>query len=112
VTWYLYRCRWPVPGPEDNERNKADTDAGGGIQASGTLQFLNIGEKLTIVGLFAQIVFFGIFIVVATIFQSASAATAPPKRLHEQPSGADTYTPSIGDLASSCSGPSSVWSST
>lgn len=41
---------------------------GGGIQAGGTLTFLNIGEKLIIVGLFAQIAFFGIFIIVAIVF--------------------------------------------
>jgi hypothetical protein len=41
---------------------------GGGIQGGGTLQLLNIGEKLIIVGLFAQIVFFGIFCCVAMTF--------------------------------------------
>lgn len=44
-------------------------DSGGGIQAAGTLDFLNLGEKIIIAGLFAQIVFFGFFIVVAIIFQ-------------------------------------------
>lgn len=41
---------------------------GGGIQAIGTLSALHIGEKIIIVGLFVQIVFFGIFIVVAGSF--------------------------------------------
>ncbi|KAL6825832.1 RTA1 like domain-containing protein [Trichoderma sp. SZMC 28015] len=43
--------------------------AGGGIQAAGTLDFLNLGEKIIIAGLFAQIAFFGFFIVVAITFQ-------------------------------------------
>ncbi|PON30869.1 hypothetical protein TGAM01_v200289 [Trichoderma gamsii] len=43
--------------------------AGGGIQAAGTLEFLNLGEKIITAGLFAQIVFFGFFIVVAIVFQ-------------------------------------------
>ncbi|KAL1884034.1 hypothetical protein Daus18300_000143 [Diaporthe australafricana] len=42
--------------------------AGGGIQAAGTLEMLHIGEKIIIVGLFSQIVFFGFFIVVAITF--------------------------------------------
>lgn len=44
-------------------------DSGGGIQAAGTLDFLNLGEKIIIAGLFAQIVFFGLFVVVAITFQ-------------------------------------------
>lgn len=43
--------------------------SGGGIQAAGTLDSLNLGEKIIIAGLFAQIVFFGFFIVVAITFQ-------------------------------------------
>lgn len=43
--------------------------SGGGIQAAGTLSFLNLGERIIIAGLFAQIVFFGFFIVVAITFQ-------------------------------------------
>ncbi|KAI0835138.1 RTA1-domain-containing protein [Hypoxylon sp. FL0890] len=41
---------------------------GGGIQAGGTLDLFNIGEKIIIVGLFMQIVFFGLFIVSAVLF--------------------------------------------
>ena len=41
---------------------------GGGIQAGGTLALLNLGEKIIIVGLFLQVVFFGIFITVATVW--------------------------------------------
>lgn len=70
--WFPSCCKWPVRKPKKRSReraSRADTGTGGGIQAGGTLQFLNIGEKLIIVGLFAQIVFFSIFIVVATVFQ-------------------------------------------
>lgn len=41
---------------------------GGGIQSAGSLELLHVGEKIIIVGLFIQLVFFGIFIVVAAIF--------------------------------------------
>lgn len=43
---------------------------GGGIQAAGTLELLQIGEKLIIVGLFIQIAMFGFFIAVAVTFQA------------------------------------------
>ncbi|KAK3670457.1 hypothetical protein LTR78_009698 [Recurvomyces mirabilis] len=41
---------------------------GGGIQAGGTISSLNLGEKIIIVGLFLQVIFFGIFITVATVW--------------------------------------------
>ncbi|OTA67978.1 RTA1-domain-containing protein [Hypoxylon sp. EC38] len=41
---------------------------GGGIQAGGTLDLFNIGEKIIIVALFIQIAFFGFFIVSAVVF--------------------------------------------
>ncbi|PSN66366.1 RTA1-domain-containing protein [Corynespora cassiicola Philippines] len=41
---------------------------GGGIQAAGSLSLLHTGEKVIIVGLFLQLLFFGIFILVAGIF--------------------------------------------
>lgn len=41
---------------------------GGGIQAAGTLQTMEIGEKIIIAGLFAQILFFGFFVVVAGLW--------------------------------------------
>ena len=41
---------------------------GGGIQAGGTLDLYDIGEKVIIVGLFMQIAFFGFFIVASFIF--------------------------------------------
>ncbi|KAF2848590.1 RTA1 like protein, partial [Plenodomus tracheiphilus IPT5] len=41
---------------------------GGGIQAAGSLSMLHTGEKIIIVGLFLQLLFFGFFIVVAGLF--------------------------------------------
>ncbi|KAL2698061.1 hypothetical protein AAEP93_010771 [Penicillium crustosum] len=42
--------------------------AGGGIQSSGSLDSMKAGERIIIVGLFVQIIFFGFFIVVAGLF--------------------------------------------
>ncbi|KAJ6098470.1 hypothetical protein N7467_000005 [Penicillium canescens] len=42
--------------------------AGGGIQSSGSLNSMKTGERIIIVGLFVQIIFFGFFIVVAVLF--------------------------------------------
>jgi len=44
--------------------------AGGGIMASGTITALQTGEKLIIAGLCLQLVWFGFFVVVASIFHS------------------------------------------
>ncbi|KAH8197838.1 hypothetical protein TruAng_007985 [Truncatella angustata] len=41
---------------------------GGGIQAAGTLELYELGEKTILVGLFVQICMFGIFIVSAIVF--------------------------------------------
>lgn len=41
---------------------------GGGIQAAGTLELYNIGEKIIIAGLFVQIVIFGFFVVSSVLF--------------------------------------------
>lgn len=41
---------------------------GGGIQAAGTLELYNIGEKIIIAGLFVQIVVFGFFIITTILF--------------------------------------------
>ncbi|KAK3290354.1 RTA1 like protein-domain-containing protein [Chaetomium fimeti] len=43
---------------------------GGGIQAAGTLEFYDIGEKIIIVGLFIQIFIFGFFLVTTVVFHS------------------------------------------
>ncbi|CRL23250.1 RTA1 like protein [Penicillium camemberti] len=42
--------------------------AGGGIQSSGSLDGMKTGERIIIIGLFVQIIFFGFFIVVAGLF--------------------------------------------
>jgi hypothetical protein len=41
---------------------------GGGIQAAGSLDMYNIGEKIIIAGLFVQIVVFGFFLVTTVMF--------------------------------------------
>ncbi len=41
---------------------------GGGIQAGGTFEMYNMGEKIIIAGLWVQIVVFGFFVVVSAIF--------------------------------------------
>ncbi|KAH6855348.1 RTA1 like protein-domain-containing protein [Chaetomium sp. MPI-CAGE-AT-0009] len=43
---------------------------GGGIQAAGTLELYDIGEKIIIVGLFIQIFMFGFFLVTTVVFHS------------------------------------------
>ena len=43
---------------------------GGGIQASGTMTAMKIGEKIIVVGLFVQLAFFGFFVIVAGLFQA------------------------------------------
>ncbi|KAJ6112075.1 hypothetical protein N7523_008136 [Penicillium sp. IBT 18751x] len=44
--------------------------AGGGIQSSGSLDGMKTGERLIIVGLFVQIIFFGFFVTVAVMFDT------------------------------------------
>ncbi|VUC25079.1 unnamed protein product [Clonostachys rosea] len=41
---------------------------GGGVQAAGTLELYNIGEKIIITGLFVQIAFFGFFVITSILF--------------------------------------------
>lgn len=41
---------------------------GGGIQATGSLLMVHMGEKIIVVGLFLQLAFFGFFVVVAGLF--------------------------------------------
>ncbi|KAI0385980.1 RTA1 like protein-domain-containing protein [Hypomontagnella monticulosa] len=52
---------------------------GGGYQASGSLEALNTGAKVIIVGLFVQLIFFGILIVTAAHFYLA-ISNAPTGR--------------------------------
>ncbi|PTD08479.1 Protein RTA1 [Fusarium culmorum] len=44
---------------------------GGGYQSSGTLEALDAGAKVIIVGLFVQLIFFGVFIIIAISFHRA-----------------------------------------
>ncbi|WDK10121.1 RTA1 like protein [Colletotrichum graminicola] len=61
---------------------------GGGIQAAGTMDLYQAGEKIIIVGLFVQIVVFGFFVVTSLLFhyrlakspKSISDPTTPWKR--------------------------------
>jgi hypothetical protein len=43
---------------------------GGGIQSSGTESAMKTGEKLIIAGLFVQLAFFGVFVVIAGLFHT------------------------------------------
>lgn len=43
---------------------------GGGVQAAGTLEMFDIGEKIILAGLWAQIVIFGFFVVTSVLFHS------------------------------------------
>lgn len=43
---------------------------GGGVQSAGTIDMFNIGEKLIIIGLFVQIVMFGIFVITTVNFHN------------------------------------------
>lgn len=51
---------------------------GGGIQAAGTLELYNVGEKIIIVGLFVQIAMFGFFMATTVMFhyRRANSGTA------------------------------------
>ncbi|KAH8749747.1 RTA-like protein [Diaporthe sp. PMI_573] len=48
---------------------------GGGYQAAGSLEALNAGAKIIIIGLFIQLIFFGFFMVVAFSFHRSINAT-------------------------------------
>lgn len=54
---------------------------GGGIQSAGTLELLEIGEKMIIAGLFVQIIIFGFFMVTSILFHT---------RLIQSPTSAST----------------------
>jgi hypothetical protein len=55
---------------------------GGGIQAGGTLELFNIGEKIIIAGLAVQIVVFGFFVVTSVLFHRR-VLVEPTKRAAE-----------------------------
>ncbi|KAH7184581.1 RTA1 like protein-domain-containing protein [Fusarium flagelliforme] len=57
---------------------------GGGYQSSGTLEALDLGAKIIIGGLFVQLLFFGVFIIIAVAFDR-SMNTAPTGRSYAVP---------------------------
>ncbi|KAJ6110932.1 hypothetical protein N7486_003167 [Penicillium sp. IBT 16267x] len=56
--------------------------AGGGIQSSGSLDGMKTGERIIIVGLFVQIIFFGFFIVVTVLFDLKLRKYPIPRCFH------------------------------
>jgi hypothetical protein len=56
------------------------SDIGGGIQAMGTLDALHTGEQIIIGGLFVQLIFFGLFIVVSGVFHYRLVRNLPLKK--------------------------------
>ena len=56
------------------------SDIGGGIQAMGTLDALHTGEQIIIGGLFVQLIFFGLFIVVSGVFHYRLVRDLPLKK--------------------------------
>jgi hypothetical protein len=61
---------------------EANPDAGGGMMATSSM--LNMGEKVILVGLFLQLAFFGLFMVVGMVFHV---------RLNRRPSERSRLTP-------------------
>ncbi|KAK4161117.1 RTA1 like protein-domain-containing protein [Cladorrhinum sp. PSN259] len=57
---------------------------GGGIQAAGTLELFNIGEKIIIVGLFIQIFMFGFFLVTTVVFHVRFRRCSGPDTCRQQ----------------------------
>ncbi|KAF4434514.1 RTM1 [Fusarium acutatum] len=57
---------------------------GGGYQSSGTLEALDLGAKIIIGGLFVQLIFFGVFIIIAVAF-NRSINSSPTGRSHVVP---------------------------
>lgn len=55
---------------------------GGGIQAAGTLELYDVGEKIIITGLFVQIVVFGFFVVTAVMFHQRYIREGGPSSDH------------------------------
>jgi len=54
---------------------------GGGVQAGGTLQLYETGEKIIIAGLFCQILIFGFFVATSVLFHHRIAQRPTPKAL-------------------------------
>lgn len=56
--------------------------AGGGTQASGTIDMYNLGEKLIVIGLFIQIAVFGFFVATSVLFNRRIVASPTPISIH------------------------------
>ncbi|KNG49980.1 c6 zinc finger domain protein [Stemphylium lycopersici] len=54
--------------------------SGGGIQAGGTVDSMHLGEQIIIGGLFVQLIFFGLFIVVSAVFHYRLVRDLPLKK--------------------------------
>ncbi|RYC77584.1 hypothetical protein BFJ63_vAg19542 [Fusarium oxysporum f. sp. narcissi] len=70
---------------------------GGGYQSSGSLEALDNGAKVIIVGLFIQLIFFGLFIVIAVAF-NRSVNMSPTGRSHVVPWKKHMYVLYVGSL--------------
>ncbi|KIL85173.1 hypothetical protein FAVG1_11602 [Fusarium avenaceum] len=70
---------------------------GGGYQSAGSLEALDIGAKVIIVGLFVQLIFFGLFVIVAITFHR-SVNTSPTGRSHVVPWKKHMYVLYAGSL--------------
>lgn len=91
----------PFPQINSYHRDKYYTDRlltpGGGYQSAGSLEALDIGAKFIIVGLFVQLIFFGLFVIVAITFHR-SVNTSPTGRSHVVPWKKHMYVLYAGSL--------------
>lgn len=55
---------------------------GGGIQAGGTLELYNLGEKIIVAGLFLQLLFFGFFVIASITFHLRLSKSPTAVALH------------------------------
>ncbi|KAI7687277.1 hypothetical protein KC353_g20348, partial [Hortaea werneckii] len=58
--------------------------SGGGLQASGNVDTINTGESVVVGGLFVQIIFFGLFVISASIFH-VRVSRMPTQRCYDLP---------------------------
>ncbi|TKA79605.1 hypothetical protein B0A55_03361 [Friedmanniomyces simplex] len=57
---------------------------GGGLMGSGQISSINLGQKLVVIGLLVQVVFFGLFVIAAALFH-ARMRKVPTHRSEELP---------------------------
>ncbi|GAB1738096.1 hypothetical protein NU219Hw_g2630t1 [Hortaea werneckii] len=58
--------------------------SGGGLQATGSVDTINTGESVVVGGLFVQIIFFGLFVISASIFH-VRVSRMPTQKCYELP---------------------------